>query len=330
MDLADQILALVSVHTDNQYKIYPSAKGRQLNVRCPFHKGGRERTPSFYWNLDNGLFFCHTCKIAGGLPSFLKLAGLSRDDIDHIVKNTEYSPLLKQLHNPFRRHRKINVLASNPVLPEQLLGMFDFHPNRMTTWGFSDDVICDYDIGYDIQRKRITFPIRDVYGRLVGISGRADSDMLSPRYLIYSEKELGDVVPGYQLEKSHLLWNIHRIWAAQMSQSDTYKWEPIIILVEGFKAALYMIQHGYTNTVALLGSSMSQVQRYILSVLGGDVFVFLDNDPAGLSGSLKIYRELRTHSSCRPHLVIYPDGFEGAQPDSLEPKLIDHLLKEAM
>lgn len=328
--LADQIMALVHMHTDGQYTIHHSRKGRQLNVRCPFHKEGREKTPSFYWNIDNGLFCCHSCKTAGGLPTFLKLVGLPRAAIDELLQNTEYSLLLRKLQNPFVRKRNLNVLASNPVLPEALLGTFDFHPNKMSTWGFDDGVVAEYDIGYDLRRKRITFPIRDVYGRLVGISGRADSEILLPRYLLYREEELGDLSPGYKLEKSHVMWNAHRLWAEYMTGHDDPCWGPIIILVEGFKAALFLMQNGYPDTVALMGSSMSAVQRYILSVLGGDVFVFLDNDSAGIAGSVKVCRELRLRSTCRPHLVKYPDGYKDAQPDSLELSLINTMMKEAM
>jgi len=42
-------------------------------VRCPFHKGGRERTGSFGYSFKEGFFKCLACGVGGGAVEFIAL-----------------------------------------------------------------------------------------------------------------------------------------------------------------------------------------------------------------------------------------------------------------
>lgn len=325
-------MELVSQFTDNDYTLTASEDGTELNVRCPFHKKGQEEHPSFYWNLDSGLFFCHSCKVGGGLPQFLRLVGMNRKEIEALIANVQF--LARRSETTFQRMGQKNPLAANLILPESILGLYDFEPNNLVSKGYDPAILDEYDIGYDLMNKRVTFPIRDVYGRLIGISGRADNKYQQPRYKIYKE-EFRYLDHSYELKKRSTLWNAHNAWAKFMHSPE----RPVLILVEGFKAALYLIQLGYKDTVALMGSTMSDVQRFILSMLGGIVIVFLDNDSAGLTGTRKIVRELRVRSTCMPYAVQYPGNPSAyndpkqdigkAQPDSLKQETVKMLLEES-
>ena len=333
MILRDQIVELVSQFTDGDYTLVASEDGTELNVRCPFHKGGQETHPSLYWNTDSGLFFCHSCKVGGGLPQFLKMVGMSGKEIAALVASVQFQS--RRRGSTFQRLGRENPLSVNLILPESILGLYDFEPNYLVSRGYSSEVLDEYNIGYDLVNKRVTFPIRDVYGRLIGISGRADNKYQQPRYKIYKE-EFRYLDPRYELKKSSTIWNAHNAWAKFMHSPE----RPVLILVEGFKAALYLIQLGYTDTVALMGSTMSDVQRFILSMLGGIVIVFLDNDSAGLTGTRKIVRQLRVSSTCIPYAVRYPTDpnayvdknidINKAQPDSLKPETVKEVLEEIL
>lgn len=41
-------------------------------VACPFHKGGQERTPSFYLSEENKDFYCFSCSARGDLFDFMQ------------------------------------------------------------------------------------------------------------------------------------------------------------------------------------------------------------------------------------------------------------------
>ncbi|MGC7847445.1 CHC2 zinc finger domain-containing protein [Desulforudis sp. 1088] len=55
----------------------PVRRGRQWFVRCPFHAGGNERTPSLSVSPDGNLWFCFACGEGGDAISFIaKLRGV--------------------------------------------------------------------------------------------------------------------------------------------------------------------------------------------------------------------------------------------------------------
>lgn len=326
----DQIRGLAEQYIFGELREHHSPKGLQLQGKCPFHGEGQEKTPSFYWNMDTGLFFCHSCKTRGSFADFLTLVGIDKAEAREILSSANYTSAFKILQSPFQRVRGHNPLTSNPVLPENVLGLFDRTSVRMLEAGFTEEIMRRYDIGYDLFNQRITFPIRDVFGRLIGISGRADGDGF-PRYKIYDEEDWIHVYPGYKLEKANTLWNVHNLWAQYVSCYDATQPEPVTIMVEGFKAALYLLQLGYDNVIALMGSYMSQVQRFILSNIGGIVLIFLDYDNAGRTGGSKILSELRSGSSVTPLLVTYPQGTpDKTQPDDLDPAQIDRMITEVL
>ncbi|MCA8940413.1 MAG: toprim domain-containing protein [Planctomycetes bacterium] len=331
MSLQPLIERLVEEHTSGRYTLHDSSKGLQLRVHCPFHSDGQERHPSFFWNVDNGLFFCQACEASGGLPDFLRLMGYDRELTSKMLNEVDYASIRRAVlrRSAFARKRGQSALTVNPVLEEWLLASYDYTPMHMVNRGFSRELLREYEVGYDLEHHRVIFSLRDVYGRLVGLSGRKDGGLPGElRYKFY-EGEIASIVPNYHLEKGHLLWNAHRLWAKYVTGYVTHQHYPVVVLVEGYKAALHMIQLGFLDTVALMGASMTEVQRYILSTIGGDVLIFLDNNRAGRTGSLKILRELREHSTVRPFLLTYPaDAEDSAQPDSLTEEEIDTMITE--
>jgi DNA primase len=143
--------------------------------------------------------------------------------------------------------------------------------------------------------------------QLVGFSGRALFDETKPRYKVYDHNEyrkwgLPELPPP---PKAQILWGYDEVVAVKL-----HKPKLPLILVEGFKARLWLLQHGYHSTVALLGSSMSEEQQHLIERIGGTVYVFLDNDPAG---SKKFEIAARLDRSCEVRIPVY----DTLQPDSL-------------
>ncbi len=89
-----------------------------------------------------------------------------------------------------------------------------------------------------------------------------------------------------------------------------------LIIVEGFKACLWLLQHGYWNTVALMGSRVSRRQMQLLFRLRANFVLFLDRDPAGLQGMLHDGREMY-YKTPTVGVARYPHGVGSCQPDNL-------------
>lgn len=82
-------------------QIFPEAKrkGQSVFIRCPFHSGGQERTPSLSiltqskGGLQEGLCKCFSCGWAGTYKSLLTAVGVRTDDIvQHIDAPTALTP----------------------------------------------------------------------------------------------------------------------------------------------------------------------------------------------------------------------------------------------
>ena len=92
--------------------------------------------------------------------------------------------------------------------------------------------------------------------------------------------------------------------------------EPIYV-VEGFKACLWLIQHGYRNTVALMGSFLTRRQFDLLCLLaGGAIILLLDNDAAGRLATYKIGKWL--FSAKRKVEICSYHPAKAEEPDALD------------
>jgi DNA primase len=273
---------------------------------CPFHRrpdGSDEHTPSFTMSLTIGVYHCFSCHESGGLRNFLKEMGVPSTRIDG-----EYKYVIEECE----RYRAppanpLHITAAADPLPESLLGLFDHCPTSLLREGFDEGLLAKLDVGFDKRHRRITFPLRDHHGCLVGISGRTVDDEW-PRYKIYDCEYQAWDLPVRATKKRSLIWNFHAV------QPQVYFGKgQCLVIVEGFKACMRLLQAGITNTVALLGSYMSREQRWLIESLAPKtVYVMLDNDDAGHNGRLDVARSL-AKALCDVRVVEY----EADQPSDL-------------
>ena len=322
MALSDVILEAAQKHL----RFIKPSGNFNIGGPCPFHKSGQEKTPSFYINLQNGLYYCHACGEKGTFAQFLKAMGESVAKIDLIL---QLSREAKAKAPP----RTVDFSGQH-FLKESLLGIFDYCPIKLVDDGFDEALLQKMDIGFDKEYERITFPIRDIYGNLVGISGRTVTNAF-PRYKVYKKEDLmrfasDDPIERskyeqYEIKNHQFLWNMHNVYPKLFyTDLDT------VILVEGYKACLWMLQNGFDNTVALQGSRMSPIQEAALTKHDGWVIIFLDNNKAGKEGSADTGDRLLARGQ-RVLVCSYPDEYEdNAQPDNLNKDEIQNCLDTAL
>jgi len=329
--MREQVLELVSRHL--KHKLNPSGGGNFV-TKCPFHKGGEEKKPSFSVNPDKGVFQCFTCHVSGDIEYLLKLLGLPSFQIDVEIKHIK--PFLEKNKEQLRFEKQHQFSkGTNPFevpieLPEQLLGVYDWMPLKLVEQGFQPEVLQKMEVGFDRNQQRITYPIRDLYGTLGGIAGGATLDWQSPKYKVYqgggrdqwNRKYFGDFgdwfdeqYPGYRFENHNYLWNFHRVLKNLRATSDP---NATVYLVEGYKACMWMIQSGFENTVALMGSYVSEMQIQSLSLLTCNVVLFLDNDQAGRKATVMVGELLFRKMYGRIWVVPYPQEDDETQPDDYE------------
>ncbi len=302
-----------------------------IMLRCPFHKSGQETNPSFSVNVDLAIWQCFTCKASGGITKLLRMLGLPADVIDaetHGIRD-EIAANKERL----RWKQRAEVVSRDPflaktILPETVLKPYEWLPVNLANAGFHPDWLKFMGIGFDRNNNRITYPIRDIYGNLAGISGGAGFAGQYPKYKVYKGRwknpeterwvpsDYGDWFderfPNYDFHNHDFLWNYDSVFPRLFFGREP---TDFLIIVEGFKACLWLLQHGFWNTVALMGSQMSDRQFSLINRLSVRVVLFLDQDDAGRKGMQLIGRELRKHQP-GVYIAYYPYA-EDCQPDDL-------------
>lgn len=121
---------------------------------------------------------------------------------------------------------------------------------------------------YDMFSRRVTFPLWDKDGNIVGFSAR----------IYRNEKDVSKYMNSKEskvFKKGETLYNYH-------NAKDVAKREKKIIVVEGFMDAIRISSIGIKNVVALQGTAMTTEQIHLLKKLKVKVILCLDNDNAGL------------------------------------------------
>lgn len=347
--MEDQVLALVSRHLAGSLR--PTANGN-YQTTCPFHKGGEEKTPSFSVNVQKGVFNCFTCHEAGDVKRLLILLGLPRRQVD--AETASIQPILDRNREAWKLEKEHFLYRRDPfradyVLPEALVGVFEWMPMKLVNDGFDPVLLKNMEVGFDRRNNRITYPLRDVYGNLAGFSGGTIVPGHWPKYKVYQggrrgpdrrwiEGDFGQRFdqkhPGYRCENHDFLWNFDRVFPRLLTGAS----EPdaTVFVVEGFKACLWMKQSGFHDTVALMGSYISERQQRLLHTLGGRVCLFLDNDAPGRRATFNVADLLFKPLYGRIDVVPYPEvdlqeslqGEYDTQPDDYQSEAVSELVKQ--
>ena len=122
---------------------------------------------------------------------------------------------------------------------------------------------------YDYFRHRLIFPIRDTRGRVIGFGGRAFGDA-QPKYLNSPQTSL--------FEKNSVLY------ALDMAR-DAIKQAKQVVIVEGYVDAVIAHQYGTRQTVACIGSAITEKHIQQLKKLTRQVTLALDPDAAGATAT---------------------------------------------
>jgi DNA primase len=118
---------------------------------------------------------------------------------------------------------------------------------------------------YDYFRNRLIFPIRDIRGRVIGFGGRA----------------LGDGKPKYLNSPQTLLFEKNTVLYAIDMARDAIKQIGQVVIVEGYVDAIIAHQYGTKQTVACIGSAITEKHIQQIKKLTRQVTLALDPDAAG-------------------------------------------------
>jgi DNA primase len=190
----------------------------------------------------------------------------------------------------------------NEPLNFRLKDLDSAHP-YLAKRGFSREVMDFFGVGFcsnGVFAGRIAIPLHDSKANLVGYAGRVIDDKTisaqNPKYLFPGKREeAGELV---EFRKSLFLYNWHRF-------NPTVR---DLIIVEGFPAVWWLKQHGFSEAVALMGSTASDRQIELILQIShpcGRIWIIADGDKAGRKCAEQLSVALSPHRLCR---VICEEG----------------------
>jgi DNA primase len=314
--------------------------GTRLVGLCPFHD---ERTPSFSVDPAKKLYHCFGCGEGGDAITFVRQTeALEFPDAVELLAE-RYNVRVERLEDDpkveARRRRKERLYSlldrSARFYATYLWGSAEAQKARayLAERGFSEDVLREFRVGYspsawdrvslgarrdgfgqeellasgvaqvgrgggvyDRFRGRIMFPLADSRGRVLGFGARAMGEARGPKYLNTSENDVyhkGRQLFGIDLAKPH---------ATKAGR---------VIVAEGYTDVLALHQAGLCESVAIMGTALTQEQLALLSQSAPLVLLALDADRAGQGAMLRAARTA-SDRNLELRVVELPEGKDPA------------------
>jgi DNA primase len=293
--------------------------GSRWTGLCPFHD---ERTPSFSVDPERGLYHCFGCGVGGDAIRFVEetealdfpeAVEALAERYNVRLEREEDDPAAEQRR---RRRERLHALLERAArfyaaylwdsreakrareyliergLSEQVAREFrvGYAPSawdRMIVGaqqtGFTAEELVAAGLAqrgrggalYDRFRARIMFPVADARGRVLGFGARAMADGRGPKYLNTSENEL------YHKGRQLFGVDLARKEAAKSGR---------IVAVEGYTDVLALHQAGIRESVAIMGTALTQEQLAELARSAPLVVLALDADRSGQEAMLRAAR----------------------------------------
>ena len=331
-------------------------QGRNFFGRCPFHE---EKTASFSVNEDKQIFHCFSCGRGGNVYKFFMdldgdsfpqavakvadIAGKPLDDQYKTDKKPVYNPLQLQLidlHDQAMRlyhhilintdfgKKSLDYLINERKLSLDLIKKYQIGfaaPEQKLVNFFQDknidlELLKKTELFIENDQKelrdrflnRIVFPIVDIDNNVVGFSGRSLDPENKIKYMNSPESAI--------FNKSQLLFNLN---IAKNKLRETKK----IILVEGFMDVIALSAVGLENSVASMGTSLTNQQIRMIEKFSDSVVISYDGDQAGMNAAFRAINLIKDNSKMKIESIILPDNLD---PDEYRQKNGDKALLDAL
>lgn len=276
------------------------ASGDNWMYTCPFHKGGQERKPSFGISKVDGTCHCFACGWVGSLPEMISAVFGYTDGGSYGEKwlSRNFLALSVELRKPLQINmtRGVSRTAQRASgFTEKELDSYRYIHPYMYERGLTDELIEEFDIGYDMRTTSITFPCYYEDGSPAFIARRS----VKTKFFNYPE----------DVEKP--------VYGAERFYRKEYEFA---VICESIFNALTCWKWGLP-AVALLGTGAREQYEILRNMPVRKFILGLDPDEAGRKGSRKLRDALG-----RSKIITEFDIPEGYDINDLDEKVLE--LKE--
>ena len=199
------------------------------------------------------------------------------------------------------RFTKASPMAEVTIYPESLLQNYNNIPNyRFFYDGISWETQTKFGIGFDVLTQRITIPIRNATGDLIGVKGRLNDEPkeYDPKYLYLINCPASQTLYGYYENYQYLL-------------------DGTVIILESEKSVMQLDSMGYHNGVALGSNSLSTTQAKLINKLTPKRVIFALDNSLNLANTARDAKILLEHKNMQDYTIEF---FNWEKCDLLQPK----------
>lgn len=330
-DLANEIRSKTDIVDIIGERIPLVARGKNFFGVCPFHD---DSNPSMCVSREKQIYTCFSCHATGNVYTFLmnyehidfrealrylgEKVGVNVSSVNIVKKTTKFDHLyeaynfaVKYFQNNLSASvgKEARAYLSKRGINEEAIKEFEiglslesrddltkllvskkYELSTLNKIGLSSD---DHDI-YD---DRIMFPLYDVSGQVVGFSGRTYKDVDQNKYLNTKETDI--------FKKGEMLYHYH-------IAREECRLKKSVIVMEGFMDVIRASIVGVKNTVALMGTALTNNQFNLIKRLSNNIILCLDGDDPGVKAMLSIGEHL-LDEGVEVKVVVLPDNDD---PDS--------------
>ncbi len=345
--LLDDIRARLPVSQVVGRKVALKKAGREWKGLSPFKV---EKTPSFYVNDQKGFYHCFASGEHGDIFKFLmKTEGLTFPEAVERLADEAGVPMPKfearDQEQEDRRQRFYALLEASAAYFEQALkspggsharqyliekrrlsseaiakfrlgyapGSRNALKEHLGKLGFTTEEMVwsgmliggdDIPVSYDRFRNRVMFPITDLKNRVIAFGGRALDADAPAKYLNSPETPL--------FHKGSILFHAA---GARGPAHDRHR----VIAVEGYMDVVALASAGFAESVAPLGTALTEDQVKLLWRMANEPILCFDGDSAGKKAAF------RAIDVALPQLVPGKSVRFAFLPDGLDP---DDMIKQ--
>lgn len=276
--------------------------GQNFKGLCPFHS---EKTPSFVVSPEKQMYHCFGCGEGGNIFSFMMrhdnltfpeaVKTLARRAGINLKERREDAPgggiryklielnkeSLKIFQENLKRSKEALSYLEKRGIGSDAINLFSigysakswsYLYSQLKERGFDDSLMIQAglvtkgDKGiYDIFRGRIMFPIRNIQSEVIAFGGRVMDDS-QPKYLNTPDTVI--------FKKGENLYGL------DIAREEIRK-KGFVIITEGYLDVITAHQKGFSNTIAPLGTALTEAHLLKLKRFTGKAILVFDGDDAG-------------------------------------------------
>lgn len=323
--------------------------GVNFKANCPFHS---EKTPSFVVSPERQIWHCFGCSKGGDIFKFLmekegldfkealeilakkaqvtlhRVSSSKKDLKERLLeanlKSQEFFHYILTKHNlgknalQYLQERGVNSASIEEFGLGYAPNSWDTLTKFLLKRGFSNQELVECGVAvvskvpYDRFRGRITFPLVDTRGQVVGFSGRVLYPQ-EPKYINTPQTLIFD--------KGRYLFGMNLAKAEIRAKNEA-------ILVEGELDVVLSHQAGIKNVVASKGTALTEGQIDLLKKYTENISLCFDTDLAGDAAARRGI-EMADKSGLNIKVISVKDGKDPAEAIKKDPKIWQQATEEA-